>query len=74
MQLPPAVINKQQSTPLLSPIEAARYIGVTGNTLAVWRCVGRYDIPFIKIGRLVRYRVSDLEAWMESRTRSISTL
>ncbi len=25
-------------------------------------------IPFIKVGRLVRYRRSDLEAWLESRT------
>ena len=27
-------------------------------------------IPFIKVGRLVRYRRSDLEAWLESRTQN----
>lgn len=66
-----ATIPKNKSTgPLLTPAEAAVYIGVTGNTLSVWRCVGRYKIPYIKVGRLVRYRQSDLDAWLESRTRS----
>ena len=70
-----APILKNQSTdPLLTPPEAAKYIGVAENTLSVWRCVGRYDIQFIKVGRLVRYRLSDLEAWLESRTHSTSTL
>jgi len=68
-----APILKHQSTnPLLTPSEAATYIGVSKNTLSVWRCVGRYAIPFIKVGRLVRYRRSDLEAWLESRTRSMT--
>jgi excisionase family DNA binding protein len=47
---------------------AAEILGVTPGTLSVWRCVRRYDIPYLKIGRSVRYRVSDLEKWMESRT------
>lgn len=55
--------------PLLKPAEAAEYIGVTENTLSVWRCVGRYDIQFIKVGRLVRYRKSALDAFLERRTR-----
>jgi len=68
------ILKPQSSNPLLTPPEAAAYIGVTENTLSVWRCVGRYAIPFIKVGRLVRYRVSDLEAWLESRTHSTRTL
>jgi excisionase family DNA binding protein len=63
-----AILKNNSSDPLLSPIEASRYIGVTENTLSVWRCVGRYAIPYIKVGRLVRYRMSDLDAWLESRT------
>jgi excisionase family DNA binding protein len=64
-----APILKNQSTdPLLTPPEAAAYIGVTGNTLSVWRCVGRYNIPFIKVGRLVKYRKSALDAFLDSRT------
>ena len=64
-----APILKHQSTdPLLTPPEAAAYIGVTENTLSVWRCVGRYAIPYIKSGRLVKYRKSALDAFLDRRT------
>ncbi len=63
-----ALLNKHQSDPLLTPPEAAAYIGVTENTLSVWRCVGRYAIPYIKSGRLVKYRKSALDAFLERRT------
>lgn len=65
-----APILKYQSTdPLLTPPEAAAYIGVTESTLSVWRCVGRYDIPYIKSGRLVKYRMSALDAFLDRRTK-----
>lgn len=47
---------------------AAEILGITAGTLSVWRCTRRYALPYLKIGRAVRYRVSDLEAFMESRT------
>ena len=53
---------------LLTPPEAAKYLGVTVNTLSVWRCVGRYNIPYIKVGRLVKYRKSALDAFLKERT------
>ena len=68
-----AILKNSSSNLLFTPSEAATYIGVTENTLSVWRCVGRYAIPFIKVGRLVRYRVSDLDAWLESRTYTNGT-
>ena len=49
--------------------EAAVILGVTRGTLQVWRSTGRYSIPFVKVGRLVKYRRSVLESWLESRTR-----
>ncbi|MBA4143450.1 MAG: helix-turn-helix domain-containing protein [Nitrosospira sp.] len=55
--------------PLYDTAEAAEYIGVKENTLTVWRCVGRYDIEYIKVGRLVRYRKSALDAFLSRRTR-----
>lgn len=55
---------------LLNEVEAAAAIDVTPGTLSVWRSTGRYGIPFIKIGRNVRYRRSDLVSWLESRTRA----
>jgi hypothetical protein len=37
---------------LLTPTEAAEYLGVSPDTLNVWRCVGRYSLPYQ--GRLAR--------------------
>ena len=53
---------------LLEEKQAAEILDVKPGTMSVWRCTKRYKIPFIKVGRLVRYRRSDLEAWLESRT------
>lgn len=53
---------------LLTREEAAQFLGVKPDTLAVWHSTKRYAIPLIKVGRAVRYRRSDLEAFLESRT------
>lgn len=53
---------------LLNENEAAAFLDTTIGTLQVWRSTGRYGIPFVKIGRSVRYKRADLEAWIESRT------
>ncbi len=58
----------RDSTALLSPSQAAAYLGVTERTLAVWRCVGRYNIPYVKVGRLVKYRKSAIDDFLDSRT------
>jgi excisionase family DNA binding protein len=50
--------------------QAATLLHVTPGTLSVWRCTGRYSLPFVKVGRNVRYRLSDLNAWLESRTQT----
>lgn len=56
------------SDPLFSSNESEAYLGLSPGTLSVWRCNKRYDIPYIKIGRLVRYRKSALDAWLNKRT------
>lgn len=53
--------------PLLDRKSAARYLRVSPGTLAVWACTKRYDLKFLKIGRAVRYRQSDLDAFIEQR-------
>lgn len=55
---------------LLDETEAAQYLTLAPGTLSVWRSTGRYKIPFLKVGRRVRYRRGDLDAWLESRTRT----
>jgi predicted DNA-binding transcriptional regulator AlpA len=54
--------------PLLDDPAAAAYIGATPKFLQTDRTTRRYAIPYIKVGRLVRYRQSALDAWLESRT------
>jgi excisionase family DNA binding protein len=60
--------KNQPTDPLLTPREAAAYIGVAENTLSIWRCVGRYNLQFLKVGRLVKYRQSVLDAFLEHST------
>ena len=52
---------------LLTEAEAAGFLGVEPKTLAVWRSTKRYDLAYIKVGRLVRYQRSDLAAFLQSR-------
>jgi excisionase family DNA binding protein len=54
---------------LLDDHAAAALLDVSPGTLSVWRSTGRYNLPFLKIGRKVRYRRADIEAWMRARTR-----
>lgn len=54
---------------LLNSQEASQYLGVTRDTLAVWRTTRRYELPYIKVGRLVKYRLSDLDNWLNQRTK-----
>lgn len=57
-----------QDDPLVTPAAAAAYLGVSVDTLSVWRCVRRYAVPYVKIGRKVMYPMSGLRAFRESRT------
>ena len=45
---------------------AASYLDVADNTLEKWRVYGTGP-RFYKLGRKVRYRRRDLDAWIESR-------
>lgn len=68
MKAPSAVAQiVQRNRDLLDEKEAADFLAVTPGTLSVWRSTGRYNIPYIKVGRNVRYRRKDLESWLESR-------
>ena len=52
---------------LLTPQQVADVLGITTQTLAVWRCEKRYNLPYIKAGRLVRYRISDVREFINRR-------
>ena len=53
---------------LLNRKEAAKFLGVSEGTLAVWKVTKRYPLPIIKVGRLVKYRESDLIAFLDKMT------
>ena len=63
-----AVERVAKNTELLTRREAAAYLGLNENTLAVWKLTGRYALPVIKVGRLTKYRRSDLDAFLEENT------
>ena len=51
---------------LLTPWETAQRLGLTNpNTLAVWRCTKRYELPYVKIGHSIRYDAADVERFIE---------
>ena len=67
-------LQSKASSDLLTRKEASEYLGVTERTLAVWASVKRYNLPYVKVGRLVKYRRADLDAFIERRTISQESL
>jgi hypothetical protein len=61
---------------VVSNDEAARLLGITPNTLKLWRCKGRGP-KFIKFGETkqsgVGYEVADIEAWKAARKFASTT-
>ena len=60
----------ESGSALLTPEDVAQHLRVSEDTLTTWRCTGRQHIPFVKVGRLVRYRPSDVEAYMAGRLQA----
>ena len=54
---------------LLTRKEAAKYLGVHESTLAHWMRDQTKKLPIIKIGRLVRYRMRDIEKFLDSQKK-----
>lgn len=56
---------------LLNPKEVSEILGVSEETLSVWRCNKTYNIAYIKVGRLVKYKQCDVDSFIESRRQVI---
>lgn len=66
-------MHTQHDNPVIMTVgEAANYLGLAVSTLNKWRCHGGGPI-FIKLGRAVRYRVEDLDAFIMGRRASSTT-
>lgn len=57
---------------LLTPQDVATRLGVSTTTLSTWRCTKRYPLPYVKVGRLVRYRLADLDAFELARLQEVA--
>lgn len=53
---------------LLSRQQTAKYLGISGITLAIWAHTKSQDLPFIKIGRLCKYRKGDIDDFITRNT------
>ena len=56
--------------PLMTARELAEHLGLATATILDWAEAGR--LPHFKIGRAVRFRESEVEAWLEAQRRGPS--
>ncbi|HVO63636.1 MAG TPA: helix-turn-helix domain-containing protein [Terriglobales bacterium] len=63
--------HERISTNLLSAEEVADLTGLSTETLAQWRSQRR-GIPYLKIGRRVRYDLTDVQAYLRGCRVSVS--
>ncbi len=56
-------MNLQNTDKLLTQKEVKEITGLADSTLEQWRLKGKGP-KFIKLGRLVRYRLSDIDAYI----------
>ncbi len=54
---------------LLTPAELAAKLHTKPAQLAQWRYRG-LGPKFIKLGKSIRYRISDVDAWLDAQTRT----
>ena len=56
---------KDEEIKILVPNEAADYLRISPETLRQWRHLGEGP-RYLKMGRAVRYRQSDLDLWINA--------
>lgn len=59
-------MSDMTSSRLLEIEEMSRFLGVSESTLYGW--VNQKRIPFIKVGRLVRFNAEEIENWLKERS------
>ena len=60
---------KLESNPLMTVAEIARGLNVSTNTIYYW--VGRNEIPFVKIGKHLRFIARDVIQFFREKTEGI---
>jgi excisionase family DNA binding protein len=49
----------------MTEAEAAEFLGVSPLTLRKWRCLRTHQLPFFKSRNLIRYRLRDLQGFID---------
>lgn len=57
--------NERSSVPLLTVAEVAAQLGVSVHTVYSW--VAQRRLPFLKVGRLLRFDARTIEAWLREQ-------
>ena len=58
-------MDKQIGRQYLSVKELSQYAGISTHTLYLWIQLRR--IPYHKIGKLVRFKLAEIEGWLEEK-------
>ncbi|AMN39046.1 helix-turn-helix transcriptional regulator [Rhodoplanes sp. Z2-YC6860] len=61
------VADRNEACELLNEVRAAAILGLSIRTLQAWRA-HRTGPRFVRAGRAIRYRRSDLSSWIDSNT------
>lgn len=58
----------EKNVPLMTVLELAAWLNLKESTIRKWVCYRK--IPYISVGRAVRFRREDIEEWLKDRSIS----
>lgn len=64
------IISKQTEV-YLTQQEVANILNVKTTTITHWRCIKRYKIPYIKLGRVILYPQTSFIDWLNKYGQNI---
>lgn len=59
--------NANTEHSLLTPGQTAGQLNIPVSTLSRWRSERR-ELPYVTVGRLIRYRQADIDRWIDDNT------
>ena len=68
----PELKQEIDQEPLMTPEGVSILTGVALPTLAMWRSK-KEKLPYLKLGKCVRYRASDVRQWLDSNLVTVDS-
>jgi len=67
------VVNQNKSDltldALLSPSEFAQLLGIGRRTFQSWRAAGKLPTPDLHEGKIIRWRRTTIQSWLDDRSK-----